>query len=265
MRVQPRRCGILPSLVAITLSVSPGMSQAPTITTPAMTQAGMILGTAAYMSPEQAKGRTVDKRSDVWAFGAVLFEMLSGQRAFGGEDISETLADVMRVEPAWQTLPEGLSPSLTTFLKRCLQKDPKQRVHDIADVRLALEGAFETTVTQATESGAVARPVWRQALPFAAVTAVVAVLVTGLVGWTLWPATEPRPVNQFAYPVPDDQGFRAPGNTVMALAPDGRSFVYNMQDGLYLRTMGELEARLIPGTEETLIAPFFSPDGLSVA
>ena len=96
-------------------AMSPEMSQAPTITTPAMTQAGMILGTAAYMSPEQAKGKTVDKRSDVWAFGAVLYEMLTGQRAFGGEDISETLADVMRVEPAWQTLPERLSPSLTTF------------------------------------------------------------------------------------------------------------------------------------------------------
>ena len=88
-------------------AMSPGMSQAPTITTPAMTQAGMILGTAAYMSPEQAKGRAVDKRSDVWAFGAVLYEMLSGQRAFGGDDISETLADVMRVEPAWQTLRRG--------------------------------------------------------------------------------------------------------------------------------------------------------------
>ena len=96
-------------------AMSPEMSQAPTITTPAMTQARMILGTAAYMSPEQAKGKTVDKRSDVWAFGAVLYEMLTGQRAFGGEDISETLADVMRVEPAWQTLPERLSPSLTTF------------------------------------------------------------------------------------------------------------------------------------------------------
>ena len=139
-------------------AMSPEMSQAPTITTPAMTQAGMILGTAAYMSPEQAKGKTVDKRSDVWAFGAVLYEMLTGQRAFGGEDISETLADVMRVEPAWQTLPERLSPSLTTFVRRCLQKDPGQRLGDIHDMRLALEGAFETGVTvEATEVTSAAR------------------------------------------------------------------------------------------------------------
>ena len=110
-------------------AMSSGMSQAPTITTPAMTQAGMILGTAAYMSPEQAKGRTVDKRSDVWAFGAVLYEMLSGKRAFDAEDVSETLAAVLRAEVNWSLLPRALSPALRTFLVRCLQKDPKQRVH----------------------------------------------------------------------------------------------------------------------------------------
>jgi serine/threonine protein kinase len=119
---------------------SPSMSQSPTITTPAMTQAGTILGTAAYMSPEQAKGRTVDRRSDVWAFGAVLYEMLTGQRAFAGSDVSEVMASVLAGEPDWARLPAGLSPALGTFLKRCLHKDPKQRIHDIADVRLALDG-----------------------------------------------------------------------------------------------------------------------------
>ena len=101
-----------------TSAMSPGMSQAPTITTPAMTQAGMILGTAAYMSPEQAKGRAVDKRSDVWAFGAVLYEMLSGKRAFDAEDVSETLAAVLRAEVNWTLLPNALSPALRTFLVR---------------------------------------------------------------------------------------------------------------------------------------------------
>ena len=226
----------------------------------------MILGTAAYMSPEQAKGRTVDKRSDVWAFGAVLYEMLTGRRAFDAEDVSETLAAVLRAEVNWTLLPRELSPALRTFLVRCLQKDPKQRVRDIGDVSLALEGAFETGVSQAAESvAAVARPAWRQVLPAASLAAVVVVLVTGLVGWSLWPATEPQPVNQFVYPVPDDQTFGNTSRSVMALAPDGRSFVYRTSDGLYLRTMGELEARLIAGTEDGSANPFFSPDGQSVA
>ena len=236
-------------------------SQSPTITTPAMTQAGMVLGTAAYMSPEQVKGRTVDKRSDVWAFGAVLFEMLSGQRAFGGEDISETLADVMRVEPAWEALPQELSPSLTTFLKRCLQKDPKQRLGDIHDMRLALEGAFEIRAVQTPEPVGV--PQFGVRLRLALAT-LVGGLVVGLAAWSLWPTPAPNPVNRFAYSIPDDQTFRAPDRNVMAASPDGRSFVYNMPEGLYLRTMEELEARLIPGTEEVLTSPFFSPDGQSI-
>ena len=247
-------------------AMSPEMSQAPTITTPAMTQAGMILGTAAYMSPEQAKGRTVDKRSDVWAFGAVLYEMLSGQRAFPGDDMSEVLAGVIKSEPDWDVLPLDAPPLLLMFLKQCLKKDSKQRVGDIRDVRLALEDAFETGVSQAAESVAVPQPVvWRQPLPVAAVTAVVVLLGAGFAAWSLWPAADPQPVNQFAYPVPDDQPFRNTGRNVMALAPDGRSFVYNTSDGLYLRTMGELEARFIAGTEDGSANPFFSPDGQSVA
>jgi serine/threonine protein kinase len=95
------------------------------------------------MSPEQARGRPADKRSDVWAFGAVLFEMLTGKRAFGGDDISETLANILKVEPRWDALPAGLSPTLVVYIKRCLYKDSKQRLGDIHDMRLALEGAFD--------------------------------------------------------------------------------------------------------------------------
>ena len=124
----------------------------PTLTTPAMTQAGMILGTAAYMAPEQARGRTVDKRADVWAFGAVLFEMLTGARAFPGEDLTDTLAAVVRAEPDWTLLPPGLPPTLVVYLKRCLQKDPKQRIPDMAAMRLALEGAFDTAAPHTTTS-----------------------------------------------------------------------------------------------------------------
>src|SRR5882672_7511372 len=98
------------------------------------------------MSPEQAKGRTVDKRSDVWAFGAVLYEMLTGQRAFAGEDVSDTLANVLKMEPAWERLPAEVPARIRQVLRACLQKNAKQRIGDVQDVRLALEGAFETTV-----------------------------------------------------------------------------------------------------------------------
>ncbi|MEQ1759307.1 MAG: serine/threonine-protein kinase, partial [Vicinamibacterales bacterium] len=146
--------------------MSPSVSQAPTITTPAMmTGVGMILGTAAYMSPEQARGKAVDKRADIWAFGAVLFEMLTGQRAFSGEDVADVLSRVLQREPDWSAFPSGLSPTLVVFLKRCLQKDPKQRVGDIRDVRLALEGAFETAAPQTTPSSAT-RPRARAWLPW---------------------------------------------------------------------------------------------------
>src|SRR5438105_8315147 len=104
---------------------SPSMSMSPTLTTPAMTQAGMILGTAAYMSPEQAKGRAADKRSDVWAFGAVLYEMLTGRRAFEAEDVSDTLAAILRAEPNWAALPANTPPNMKRLLRRCLQKDAK--------------------------------------------------------------------------------------------------------------------------------------------
>ena len=244
-------------------AMSPGMSQAPTITTPAMTQAGMILGTAAYMSPEQAKGRAVDKRSDVWAFGAVLYEMLSGQRAFGGDDISETLADVMRVEPAWQTLPKGLSPSLTAFLKRCLQKDARQRLGDIHDMRLALEGAFETGVSEAAGSAAVSQPaVWRRAWPLAVASLVTAVVVS--LGWSAWPTSpEPRSVTRFAFEPPVGRVAGDDSRPLLALSPDGRHFVYVTRGGLYLRSMAALEARLL--SRSVMTSPFFSPDGQSVA
>ena len=131
-------------------------------------------------------------------------------------------------------------------------------------MRLALEGAFETTAVQPPQLGPIAQPAWRRPLAVGAVTAVVAVVGSGFVAWSLWPAIEPPAMNRFDYFLPTDQGFRRLGRPVLALSPDGRRFVYNTGKGLYLRTMGELQARLIPGTEEDLNSPFFSPDGQSV-
>jgi serine/threonine-protein kinase len=119
-------------------------AQSPTLTA-AATQMGVILGTAAYMSPEQARERPVNRRADVWAFGAVLYEMLTGARACAGGDVSETLARVIEREPDWAALPSGTPPVLGAFLRRCLEKDPKTRVRDIGDLSLATTGAFEVS------------------------------------------------------------------------------------------------------------------------
>ena len=140
-------------------------SQSPTLTA-AATQMGVIMGTAAYMSPEQARGKPVDKRADVWAFGCVLYEMLTGQRAFQGEDVSLTLASVMKSDLNVKTLPHDVPATVRTVLRRCLEKDPTQRVRDIGDVRLAMTGAFETAVSAPGEPVAVPHlRVWQRPVP----------------------------------------------------------------------------------------------------
>ena len=252
------------------------MSQSPTITTPAhlregyggqaMSQAGMILGTAAYMAPEQAKGRTLDRRADVWAFGCVLYEMLTGHRAFAGDDVSDTLAAVLRAEVDWSLLPATVSPSLRTFLTRCLEKDPKQRVHDIADVRLALEGAFETVAIGTTDPsvspGSVASA-WRRAAP-SVVSALATGGLVGVVAWVAWsPGAPSVPITRFTVPLAEDQNFTNTGRQAVAISPDGSQIVYVANSTLYIRPMAAPEARVVPGArvEGGLLNPVFSPDG----
>ena len=249
-------------------AMSPNVSQSPTITTPAMTQAGIILGTAAYMSPEQAKGRTVDKRSDVWAFGAVVYEMFTGRRAFEGDDVSDTLARILMKEPDWTALPATVPPAVVTVLRRCLQKDRKQRVRDLGDVSLALEGAFETTVPGTAALAPAIQPrLWRRALPVVA-AAVVASAMVGAAAWTLKP-TPPLAISRFTLALPEGQQFGGVINSQsLALSPDGTRLVYVANRDLYLRSMSDLEARPIPGARVRNGAPFdpvFSPDGQSIA
>ena len=236
-------------------------SQSPTLTA-AATQMGVILGTAAYMSPEQARGKPVDKRADIWAFGVVLYEMLTGVRPFQGEDVSLTLASVMKSDVDVKTLPPDMPANLRTVLRRCLEKDPRQRVRDVGDVRLAMEGAFETGVTAADAARVVpvaVKTLWQRLLPSVA-AAVVVGLGVGLVVWSVM-RSEPPVVLQFEHELPDGQSFTNTGRPITALSRDGRAFVYNTQDGFYLRAIGELDARLIPGTANNLTSPVFSPDG----
>ena len=245
-------------------AMSPSVSQAPTITTPAMmTGVGMILGTAAYMSPEQAKGRTVDRRADVWAFGAVLYEMLTGQRAFAGEDISDTLANVLKVEPDWNRLPADVSPRVRLALRACLQKDPKQRLGDLQSVRLALEGAFETAALQTASTATSSSPGGRLAW---AALAVAAIVIVAMAVPTL------RHLRETSPPAPPETRveINTPATdrpTDFALSPDGRQIVFVATgDGasrLWLRSLATTTAQPLAGTEGA-ITPFWAPDGRSI-
>ena len=249
-----------PSGPAATVSLSP------TITSPAMmTGMGVLLGTAAYMSPEQAKGQPADKRSDVWAFGVVLFEMLTGRRAFEGDDISDMLASVLKQEPDWTQLPTDLPAAIRTLVQRCLVKDRRQRVADIAVAQFVL--TQQTAVT--TESPARAVDPGRarkRALAIAATVLLTAVLA-GAGTWALMPVAAPPQVVQFAFPLPEGQQFSELGSQVVAISPDGTTIVYVLNNQLYRRAVGELEAQPIPGgsVSAQLNHPVFSPDGSALA
>ena len=162
-------------------SSSPSMSMSPTITTPAMTQAGLILGTAAYMSPEQAKGRQADRRSDIWAFGVVLYEMLTGRRAFDGEDMVEVLGAVVRLEPHWEALPADVPPPVRTLLHGCLVKDRGRRVADISTALFVLDKAAGLTAPVAVES--LSRPPLSRRIVTAVAVALVAATIAGTGVW----------------------------------------------------------------------------------
>jgi Tol biopolymer transport system component len=249
--------------------VSAGSTDAttsPTITSPAvMTRMGVILGTAAYMSPEQAKGRTADKRSDVWAFGCVLFEMVTGRRAFEGEDISDTLAAVLRGEPDWTALPAIAPPELRTLIEGCLTKDPKERIASISTVRFLLDKRRVLAVAAPAPFGA--RRQWKQVLVVTFVAAIVAA-VSAIVFWTVKPSTIQTvlAVTRFSIPLGEKQEITNLGRRAVAISPDGTQVVYVANNRLYLRVMSELEARPIPGTESLrgVNSPAFSPDGRSI-
>ena len=259
----------LAKAMAPVAAMSPGVSMSPTITTPAMTQMGVMMGTAAYMSPEQAKGREADKRSDVWAFGAVLYEMLTGRRAFDGEDMSDTLASVLKSDPEWADLPAEVPPAVRTLIRRCLAKDRRQRVADISAAKFILSelgnvGASATT--SALPVAAAPQSHWRT-LAVAAAAAVLTAIVIGAGVWALRPTPSTPLVTQFAFTLPEGQSFTGVGRQLVAISPDGTKVVYQANSRLYLRSLGDLEPHVIPGTDSDggLLNPVFAPDGQSIA
>ena len=228
-----------------------------------MTGVGVILGTAAYMAPEQARGKAVDKRADIWSFGCVLFEMLTGARAFGGDDVAETLANVINKDPAWEALPSSVPTHVRQTLRLCLKKLIRERVPDIGAVRLALEGAFETPASQATGTRTSSS---RGRLPWIVATAAVAALAIAFA----IPAV--RHLREAPPPAPPEMRVEitTPATDAplqFALSPDGRSLVFVASgDGpsrLWLRPLNQTEALPLAGTEGATY-PFWSPDSRSI-
>jgi len=247
------------STAAVTLS--------PTISF-AATQAGVILGTAPYMSPEQAKGKATDTRTDIWAFGCVLYEMLAGKRAFDGDDVTDVIAAVVRAEPDWTALPADVPEHIRLLLRRCLDKERNSRVADISTARFLITEPIATSNHPAALARPpMAPPLWRRAAPFI-VTAVAAGVATGAAVRLAMPLVVPAPIVRFSVPLGQGQSFTSNGRRGIAISPDGRQFVYAANRQLYLQDLASGEARLIAGAAgaapDAVLSPAFSPDGRSL-
>ncbi len=234
----------------------------PTVTYPA-TEAGIVLGTPAYMSPEQATGRPIDRRTDVWAFGCVLYEMLAGARAFPGETTTDTLAAVVRGEPDWSRLPAATPPAVRRLLRRCLQKDPRQRLQAIGDARIELDEA-ETGFSPAVAAPAV-RVGSSSRLALELIGAAFLVAAAVFVAWSVKPTPAiGAPVRSFTVALPPGQRLTAFDRGTLAFSADEAQLAYvaTGDDGqqIYVRAMDSGETAAIPGTRGATM-PFFSPDG----
>jgi Tol biopolymer transport system component len=254
--------GLAKALEGEAASARAGLSQSPTVTTPVATRLGIILGTAAYMSPEQARGRPVDTRADVWAFGCVLYEMIAGRRAFGGEDAAEVLGAIIHTPPDWDAIGAHVPATVRLVLQRCLDKDPKRRLRDIGDVRLALDGAFET---HAPAVAPVRSRPWRRVAAFTAAALVLSAVTAAGVWSMMRSEPDPRPAVRFEIP----QGLVGAG---FALSPDGRHMAYSLFGGggspgqLWVHSFETGGSRAVPRAGTTIGAPpFWSPDGRFVA
>ena len=255
-------------------SSSGELSHSPTITSGA-TREGVILGTAAYMSPEQARGKTVDKRTDIWAFGCVLYESLTGNRAFPGETVSDTLAAVLRADVDWAALPAATPASVRSLIARCLERDPRNRLHDIADARIELEEAIRRERGAMSAPGALVAPAGdrKPRLWLAVAAAALAAALGGYALGRLFARSGPLPASGLSLhalvPVPAGHRLAGWASPVVALSRDGRKLAFvsesdqNVQE-LWIHHLDRGEVRKVPGSENAE-GPFFSPDGQWVA
>jgi serine/threonine protein kinase len=244
-----------------TASSNAAAMNSPTLTAHA-TVAGVILGTAAYMSPEQARGKAVDRRADIWAFGALLYEMLAGKRAFAGEEISDTLASVLKEDPDWSALPPDLAASLRRVLRRCLEKNPRNRLSAIGDARLELNERDDAAAGIAPMAARPRTRAWQAAI-------VVAAIASGSAAtWVLSSrlrSSPPAALSRLSV-LPPNGTTLYPETTSVALSPDGRTlalvtdFTSSQSPRLWLRPIDSVTARLLPGTDGAS-RPFWSPDG----
>jgi serine/threonine-protein kinase len=241
---------------------------APPVVSPAITAMGVILGTAAYMAPEQARGKPADQRSDIWAFGCVLYEMLAGQRAFDGDDVADTLAAVLRQDVDWTRLPASTPAPVRRLIARCLDRDVRRRLRDIGEARIVLEDPTAQATENTTGVAAVVPPMprWRRAIPVV-FSAIVASGLASAAALHLRPSPAPPLVTRFPLSVLDGQTI-APrtSNQAVAFSPDGSLIAFTTIEQLYLRRLSELEARPIASAvpNRAVISPAFSPDSRSL-
>jgi len=239
------------------------------------TQAGLILGTAAYMAPEQARGRPVDRRADIWAFGVIVFEMLAGRRAFEGDDISITLAAVLKDEVDWNALPADTPPYLSRLLRRCLQKDPRRRLPHIGLARIEIEeGLSDPQAAMPLENRVAADrepPSFRKrAIPIAA-AAIAAAAVTAVIVPKLKPTPPTGSIMRFRTTLPQGVVYLTPPRAVMAMSPDGSAFALGTAAGMFVHTLADDRTRqVVGGSVESggavgVLNPVFSPDGRWIA
>src|SRR5262249_30225826 len=238
------------------------LSNSPTLSA-IQTAGGVILGTGAYMSPEQSKGASADQRSDIFSFVCVLYEMLTGRQTFQADTVTETIAAVLMREPDLKALPANLHPRTEELIRRCLAKNRKDRWHAIADVRVELESIMADPhgARYRAAHGADRRPLWKRLIPIA-VTALLVAAATGVVDRIMRPAPS-FSITRFSVVLPADQRFTSTARRTVAISPDGTNVVYVANDQLYLRSLNELKARSIQ-SGQSIASPFFSADGNSV-
>jgi serine/threonine protein kinase len=242
------------------------LSMSPTMASPAvLTGVSVLMGTAGYMSPEQARGKVADKRSDIWAFGVLLYEMLAGTRAFAGESVTEVAGAVIHRDPDWRAIPAATAAVVRMVVERCLQKDPKQRFRDMGDVRLALDGSFTVAPSQDDRPAPVARGI--RPLPIA-IAAVATALLTGGAVW-LFTRPEPavRPLTRLDVVPPDPKGL----SPFISVSPDGRTVAFlafdsNSTAGVWVRPLASAESRALATGQQSLGPVLaWSPDSRQLA